>query len=369
MRIVFMHRQLAGGGTEADLTRVATLLAARGHDMHVVCAKENAVVPGATVHRIPIVRAGRAARVLSFALAAPRAAERLRPDVVVGYGRAIRQDVARIGGGTHRSYLRTMRDAGGRLRGLGPYHRAILWVEARQFAPTGQRAILAVAEQVRRQIQQDYGVDGDAIHVIYNGVDGERFHPRSRGLLGADTRRALGLGPTERLCLAIGSGFERKGFDLLSRLWGTTAPAGLRLALVGADERLGAYRRAAATGAGRVLVLGPRDDVPALLAAADVLCVPSRQEAFGNVVLEGCAAAVPVVTSVRVGAAELLTGDLRELVVSDPQDATSLRRAIELAVGPDHDRYARAGRALAEERPWSRHVAEVEGLLEAVARG
>ena len=41
-----------------------------------------------------------------------------------------------------------------------------------------------------------------------------------------------------------------------------------------------------AKAAGTVHVLGQRDDVPLLMAAADVVCVPSRQEAFGNVVLE-----------------------------------------------------------------------------------
>ena len=35
MRIAFMHRRLTGGGTEADLARMAGGLAARGHEMHV----------------------------------------------------------------------------------------------------------------------------------------------------------------------------------------------------------------------------------------------------------------------------------------------------------------------------------------------
>jgi UDP-glucose:(heptosyl)LPS alpha-1,3-glucosyltransferase len=364
-----MHRQLAGGGTEADLRRLVTELAGRGHELHVVCARPNARLPGANVHRVPTLRVGRAARVLSFAVLAPRVAARLAADVVVGFGRTVRQDVARIGGGTHRSYLATMRRSGRRTRGLGPYHRAVLWVEGRQFSTAGHRAVVAVAERVRREVIADYAVPPERIHVVYNGVDGQRFHPAHRARLGGPVRAALGCRPDERLCVAIGSGFERKGFDLLVRLWREDPPPAMRLALVGGDERLARHRRAVADLEGRVVVTGPRDDVDAVLAAADVLCVPSRQEAFGNVVLEACAAGVPVVTSTRVGASELLGGALGDLVVGDPEDVGALRRAIATATGPRRDALAAAARQLADTRPWSRHVDEIEQLLREVAGG
>ena len=78
MRVAFMHRRLAGGGTEADLRRLAAGLARRGHDVHVFCAGGGGVLPGVTLHRVPIVRAGRFARLVSFAFAAPRLVARER---------------------------------------------------------------------------------------------------------------------------------------------------------------------------------------------------------------------------------------------------------------------------------------------------
>src|SRR3989442_9396236 len=113
MRIAFMHRRLVrGGGTESDLRRLAASLAARGHDVHVFCARGGATVPGVTLRRVPVVRAGRLTRLLSFSFAAPRLVARERWDVVVGFGRTPRQDVVRVGGGTHRTYLARMREAG-----------------------------------------------------------------------------------------------------------------------------------------------------------------------------------------------------------------------------------------------------------------
>ena len=368
MRVALMHRRLAGGGTEADLRRLAAGLARRGHDVHVFCARADAVLPGVTLHRVPIVRAGRLARLVSFAFAAPRLVARERWDVVVGFGRTPRQDVVRVGGGTHRTYLARMRAAGLRRAPLGPYHRAILWLERRQLAPGGHRRVLAVSARVRDEVAGDYGVPRERIAVIYNGVDLERFHPAERALLGPAVRRELGVEDGTRLCVAIGTGFRRKGFDLLLGLWRTAPPPHAVLALVGGDERLGAYRREASRLAGRVAVTGPRDDVAALLAAADVVCVPSRQEAFGNVVLEACAAGVPVVTSRRTGAAELLDGPLAALVVEDPEDLDGLGAALARALGPEGPTFGRAARRLAERLPWDAHLERVETFLAEVAR-
>ena len=367
MRIAFMHRSLAGGGTEADLRRTATGLAARGHDVHVFTARPNAALAGVTVHRVPAVRAGRLVRLLSFAAAAPRAVAETRFDVVVGFGRTLRQDVLRVGGGTHRSYLAAMEAAGLRSRWRGPYHRAVLWLERRAYAAS--RRVLTVTHVAGEEIARDYGVGAERIAVVYNGVDLERFHPRHRVTLGPPARHALGIRPGARVCVGIGSGFRRKGFDLLLRLWREAPPADAVLVLVGNDERLARWRREAAALGGRAVVTGPRDDVEAMLAAADIACVPSRQEAFGNVVLEACAAGVPVVTTRRAGAAELLGPPLDALVVDDPEDLRALAAAIARALGPDAPALGAAARACAEAHPWDEHLERIEGLLGEVARG
>ena len=361
MRIAFMHRQLTGGGTEADLVRVATALAARGHEMHVVAARTAGAPAGVVTHRAPVLRAGRTARLLSFAVMAPRLARRIQADVLVGFGRTLHQDVVRVGGGTHASYLAQMRATGNRGAATGPYHRAILWLERRMFASGAYRGVLAVSERAAGEVCADYGVPRAAVQVVYNGVDTECFRP-GRGTREALALRAgLGVGDGDRVCLAVGSGFVRKGFDVLLHLWREDPPAHTHLVLAGRDERLAAFRREAAGSA--VHVLGQRDDVPLLMAAADVVCVPSRQEAFGNVVLEALASGTPVVTSRLVGAAELLAAPLDALVVQGPEDVPALRAALVRALGDEHARYAAAGRVLAEGRPWSRHLDEVEATL------
>jgi len=370
MRIAFMHRQLTGGGTEADLRRMAAGLAARGHDVHVFCARAREIPPGVTVRQVRIVRGARLLRLLSFAVAAPRAVAHESWDVIVGFGRTPRQDIVRVGGGTHRSYLARMEAAAQRRRLRGPYHRAILWLETRMFSPAGHRRVLAVSQLAAGEVSRDYQVPASHLAVIYNGVDGERFNPGRRPELGPALRCTLGIDPDAPLCAAIGSGFVRKGFDLLLALWRRTPPRGATLVLVGDDERLTSWQRAAAESplAGRVVVTGPRHDIEAVLAAADVVCVPSRQEAFGNVVLEACAAGVPVVTSRRAGAAELLDGPLGTLVVDDPENLDAVAAALEHALGAERGALGAAARRLAEALPWDLHLDRLEALLEETAR-
>ena len=110
--------------------------------------------------------------------------------------------------------------------------------------------------------------------MVYNGVDGERFNPGRRPELGPALRAELGI---DRRRAAV-RGDRRpascaRASTSCSRCGDARPPPAASLVLVGDDERLPAWRRQAAEPplAGRVVVTGPRRDVEAVLAAADVL--------------------------------------------------------------------------------------------------
>jgi L-malate glycosyltransferase len=60
---------------------------------------------------------------------------------------------------------------------------------------------------------------------------------------------------------------------------------------------------------GRVRLLGQREDVPEILAAADLLLAPSWEEPFGRSIVEAMAAGVPVIATDVGGPAEIIARD------------------------------------------------------------
>jgi glycosyltransferase involved in cell wall biosynthesis len=108
----------------------------------------------------------------------------------------------------------------------------------------------------------------------------------------------------------------------------------------------------------RVHLLGfvERDDLEALLAGADVFCLPSLKEGFGLPVLEAMSQGAAVVTSTGTSTAEV-AGDTALLV--DPLDEAAIARAIEELLEDRvlAERLAVSGQARAATFTWERTAA------------
>jgi len=120
----------------------------------------------------------------------------------------------------------------------------------------------------------------------------------------------------------------------------------------------------------RVSFLGHREDVPRLLAAADVLVLPSLYEGLPNVVLEAMRFRKPVVATAAPGTTEVVQDGVTGLLVplrDPPALAQAIRRVI---AGPALARsLGEAGRARAEaEFGADRMVHRFAGLYEQLAR-
>ncbi len=156
------------------------------------------------------------------------------------------------------------------------------------------------------------------------------------------------------LALALGRLHHSKGFDVLIEAVAQVPRLHLWLAGEG-EERAALEARAAKLGIDtRVTFLGWRDDVAALLAAADMLVCPSRHEPLGNVVLEAWAAGVPVVATASEGPRALIRdGETGLLVPVEDADALAARDA-RLAA----DRAPRAALAAAGRAAWAADFSE-----------
>jgi glycosyltransferase involved in cell wall biosynthesis len=121
------------------------------------------------------------------------------------------------------------------------------------------------------------------------------------------------------LAIALGRLHPDKGFELL--LEALAATRGVELWIAG-DGPLRARLECIARHldiAHRVAFLGWRDDVPALLARADLLICPSLHEPLGNVVIEAWSAGLPVVATASDGPAALIRDGETGILVPLPQ--------------------------------------------------
>lgn len=153
--------------------------------------------------------------------------------------------------------------------------------------------------------------------VISNGVDLARFAPIDTSTR-ASVRKQIGVPADARVIGYFGRLSPEKGVRELVRVHARiTADTGLWLVVAGgaSNELERRYekelRDAART---RAVFLGNQNNVAEIMAALDVIVMPSRKESFGRVAIESLACGVPVVAAAVGGLVEILQPDLPEFL-------------------------------------------------------
>jgi glycosyltransferase involved in cell wall biosynthesis len=169
-----------------------------------------------------------------------------------------------------------------------------------------------------------YEVPGWKTSVIPNGVSAARFE---RHIDVTAARRRYHIGAGDPVVLFSGRMEWQKGPDLLMEAMPAVLRAhpGAKLVYVGdGSMRPGVENRARNLGvAHAVRLLGRRDEaeIAALYQASDVVCLPSRNEPFGIVILEAWSAGKPVIVTDQGGASEVVRHEHTGLHVSPAPDS------------------------------------------------
>ncbi len=231
--------------------------------------------------------------------------------------------------------------------------------------------VITVSNQLRAEIRWLYNLPDDKTHMIYNGVNSSTF---DYDVDAGEVKRQYHIGPLDPTVLFVGRMVVQKGPDILVQ----TLPSVLRhyphVKYVFAGDghlRGDVYALAQRLGvAHAVRMLGDRRgrDLHDLFKACDVVAVPSRNEPFGIVILEGWSAHKPVVSTKRGGPAEFVWHGVNGLQVDDTPDSVAWGLGTLLA---DHDRcrwMGRNGRAAVDAAfSWDTIAAQTEEVYASVA--
>lgn len=190
---------------------------------------------------------------------------------------------------------------------------------------------ITVSGEDRAFLSQHYGVHGAA--TIYNGIDFGRV--RAAAGPRPDLRRALGLPLDKTLYLNVARFDFPKGQDVLVRAVAELERQGRaddKVFVLAGDGALLAETRALAQGlgvSGRILFLGRRTDVYALMAAADVFVLPSRWEGLPITLIEALVAGLPAVASRTYGIATVQRETGGNVALFENENPADLARALD----------------------------------------
>jgi UDP-glucose:(heptosyl)LPS alpha-1,3-glucosyltransferase len=309
---------------------------------------------------------GRLWRDWSFAKKVRQQVTLLKPDLVQSHERVVGYDIYRAGDGVHRVWLEQKNRHSSwwaRLHvHMSLYHNYIKRVERQMFESERLRAVICNSAMIKAEILQHFRIDPAKIHVIYSGVDTQVFHPDIKQQ-SSELRAQWQLPETATVFSFVGSGFERKGLlQVLKSFAGLSQEPYLLVA--GYDKRESFYRaEAERLGiANRVRFLGPQKNVLPCYAVADAFVLPTLYDPFPNVVLEALACGLPVITSTKSGAAEIIEYH-KNGFVCDAHDIQGLQDAMQMLCNKDLAReMAIAARQLAEQFNLNRMTTQLTTL-------
>jgi glycosyltransferase involved in cell wall biosynthesis len=341
MRIVELIDSASLGGAEENTALMARELARLGHEVLLLspegpfCDRFDAL-NGVTSQRLPLrASLGAARKALRSALT------EFAPQLV--HSHMLRADTLLAMQGAKTPYLRFCsihnmfdREVPQRVRRV--FYRALAVWSYRRFD-----AVLPVSQYVRDYARSYLRVKAARMQVIPNGIDAEEFRRRSADGLAVPPSAA-------KVLLSVGRLDHNKGQELVLQAAAALRRDELEVWLAGVGPREASLRRLAADLGVRCRLLGRRDDVPALMARADLVVQASRWEALPNTVLEALALGRPVVATRTGGIVEVVhpgeTGWLAEV-----EDVTGLCAAMEEVLSnPDEaGRRGEKGRSLVDE--------------------
>ena len=199
---------------------------------------------------------------------------------------------------------------------------------AMRWACKSSDTVTAVSNVTRLELENGLGLAPGSVRVVYNGI------PHRPGV-GTKVRKEVGAQADDVLIVAVGTMEPNKNhlaiLQALVEIDQRLSQRSWRVVVAGQDRfekrRLREFANAKGFG-DRLHMLGHRDDVADILAAADVFALPSVREGLPVALLEAMMAGVPVVASCTGGVPEVITSE-NEGLLTPVGDVGGLAAALE----------------------------------------
>ncbi len=349
------------GGLQLDMMRMALEFRSRGIEVVIFCMIWDAPEPpdGISYRELPVKGMSNHRKARNFEKILQQTLEQENFISHVAFNRLAPADWYFAGDqpfveSVPRSFLEKMM----------PRYQTFAAMEESIFSPESPTRIMCITPAQQAAYQRIYRTDEARMFQLPPGID-RAFSSAVKLREERDRLRSdLEIGEDDFLLIQVSSAFRTKGVDrsiaALAAL-PENVRAKTRLLIVGRGKIPIYAQLADKCGvADRVIFSGARDDVPELIAAADMMLHPARNESAGTVLLESLACGTPVICSSNCGFAPMvkdagnivLPGKFRQkllnrtlmLTLSTPGKLEELQREAE-NYGVHGDFYRRAAAA------------------------
>ena len=218
-------------------------------------------------------------------------------------------DIYRAGDGVHKAFLNAVNKSRFNL-----LHILYLSVEKKCFQ--NAKRIIVNSKMIKKEIQENYGINANKISLVYNGFDPEylEFNESYKKL-----SKEFKIDQGKKIFLFVGSGYQRKGVKSFLKIISQLKNKDILAFIVGKESKINFYKKLSKEYLieNKVIFTGPRQDVNDFYNVSDFFILPTHYEPFGNVVLEAMSYGNVVFTTSFNGASEILDSDF---VMKDPFD-------------------------------------------------
>jgi glycosyltransferase involved in cell wall biosynthesis len=205
-----------------------------------------------------------------------------------------------------------------------------------------------VSREAAKQFSERKVIPQSKLRVIYNGLDVDRYYHQISREDKIQNRLSIGLPINGLLLLCVGSLTRQKGYPDLLKAFEMLFPldCNLSLVVVGSGPMEGHIKQIIADRKllDRVFLLGQCDNIPEIMAAADIFVLASLWEGLPGVVMEAMASQLPVVATAVGGTPELVVEDETAYLV-EPGQPEQLASALRKMIALPEEKRQRMGKA------------------------
>lgn len=301
MKIALIYYRITlRGGLETRLINYTNYFVEQGHEVTIVCAKNKGEVKfpeSVKIVRLPLGIVPKPLRMLAFNFRLNRYFQKHQYDFTFSLGRTFYQDAV-LAPSNHEGYLRAMNKSGNRI---------IDYVEHYLDKKTCEHndLIFAASSMIKKEMIEYYNAKRENVHVLFPPLNTKNFTRPSEAER-KFIRRKYDIEVDTKVFAFVSASHKRKGLDILLETFELLKNENVLLLIAGYPN--------VKTHLSNVRFLGFLNSPEMIYHLADFTVHPARYEPFGQIISESLACGTPVLVSERVGAKEIVTSEVGQVL-------------------------------------------------------